>query len=220
MFEKYPGNPACDASGFVLLSDILPDALFELRYHSTYNFIGDRIDGYEEPVALLTKEAAAALKAVSDDAALRGLRLKIYDAYRPQTAVDHFMRWAKDSADVRMKADFYPDLEKSVLIPQGYIAARSGHSRGSTVDLTLVDTATGEDLDMGGPFDFFGERSHPDFSGVTRSQFEHRMLLRSLMLAHGFRPLAEEWWHFTLENEPYPDTYFTFPVRRGSLAAE
>ena len=206
-----------DASDFVLLSDEVPDAILEIRYYSTYNFVGERIDGYEQPVALLTKEAAAALRKVSDDLVSRGYRLKIYDAYRPQTAVSHFMRWALDFEDARMKAYFYPELEKDQLFPQGYIAEHSGHSRGSTVDLTLFDMRTQKEADMGGPFDFFGELSHPDYRGVTPEQRAHRMLLREAMLRRGFRPLAEEWWHFTLEKEPWPDTYFTFPVRGGVL---
>ena len=206
-----------DASDFVLLSDAVPDAILEIRYYSTYNFVGARIDGYEEPVALLTKEAAAALKEVSDDVIAQGYRLKIYDAYRPQKAVDHFVRWAEDTADVKMKEYFYPDLEKDVLFPLGYSAEHSGHSRGSTVDLTLFDMTTEKEADMGGTFDFFGELSHPDYKDITDEQYANRMILREAMLRHGFKPLDEEWWHFTLENEPYPDTYFTFPVCRASV---
>ena len=206
-----------DASDFVLLSDAVPDAILEIRYYSTYNFVGDRIDGYEEPVALLTRQAATALRAVSDELVTKGYRLKIFDAYRPQKAVSHFMRWALDPADVRMKAYFYPDLDKKSLFPQGYIAEHSGHSRGSTVDLTLFDQKTGTEVDMGGTFDFFGKRSHPDFTGITKRQFENRQILRRAMLKHGFKPLVEEWWHFTLKDEPYPDTYFTFPVNRKSV---
>ena len=206
-----------DASDFVLLSDAVPDAILEIRYYSTYNFVGARIDGYEEPVALLTKEAAAALKEVSDDVIAQGYRLKIYDAYRPQKAVDHFVRWAEDTADVKMKEYFYPDLEKDVLFPLGYIAEHSGHSRGSTVDLTLFDMKTEKEADMGGTFDFFGELSHPDYKDITEEQYANRMILREAMLRHGFKPLDEEWWHFTLENEPYPDTYFTFPVCKASV---
>lgn len=207
-----------DASDFVLLSEAVPDAILEIRYYSTYNFVGDRIEGYEEPVALLTKEAAAALKAVSDDVMAKGYRLKIYDAYRPQMAVTNFVEWAQDTDDTRMKEYFYPDLEKDVLFPQGYIAEHSGHSRGSTVDLTLFDMTTEKEVDMGGTFDFFGEQSHPDYTGITEEQYANRMILREAMLAHGFKPLAEEWWHFTLEDEPYTDTYFTFPVNSESVA--
>ena len=206
-----------EAGGFVSIGETIPDVILEIRYYSTYNFVGDRIDGYEQPVALLTKEAAVRLREVSDELAGKGYRLKIYDAYRPQKAVDHFVRWAEDVSDTRMNAFFYPDLNKSVLIPEGYIAERSGHSRGSTVDLTLFDMRTGKDVDMGSPFDFFGEISHPDYRGITPEQYENRMLLRGCMLRHGFRPVPEEWWHFTLENEPYPDTCFTFPVSGTSV---
>ncbi len=210
---------SCDSSDFVLLSEAVPDAILEIRYYSTYNFVGDRIDGYEEPLAFLTKEAAAALKNVSDDLVSQGYRLKIYDAYRPQKAVTHFVKWSKDDKDTRMKAYFYPSLDKDLLFPQGYIAEHSGHSRGSTVDLTLFDMKTEKETDMGGTFDFFGEQSHPDYKGVTDEQFKNRMFLREAMLKRGFKPLAEEWWHFTLENEPFPNTYFTFPVNSDSVKA-
>ena len=229
------GNEVCstdDTSLFVTISDVIPDAIMEIRYFSTYNFVGARIDGYEEPTALLTKQAADSLKAVSDDVIKQGYRLKIYDAYRPQMGVDNFVRWAADIPDTLMKPYFYPDLDKSVLFDQMYIMDRSGHTRGSTIDLTLFDMATEKELDMGGTFDWFGPESHPDFCGnpetgeytgdnhksptgrsITPEQFRHRMILRSAMLRHGFIPLDTEWWHFTLDNEPFPDTYFTFPVR-------
>ncbi len=206
--------------GFVRLAEVVPDAILEIRYYSTYNFVGDRIDGYEEPLAFLTTEAAAALKEASDELVGMGYRLKIFDAYRPQMAVTHFMNWALDVDDTRMKEYFYPELEKDQLFPQGYIAEHSGHSRGSTVDLTLFDMSTEREVDMGGTFDYFGELSHPDYQGVTAEQYEMRMLLREVMVKHGFRPLPEEWWHFTLENEPYPDTYFTFPINSDSLETE
>ena len=207
-----------DASDFVLISEAVPDVILEIRYYSTYNFVGKRIDGYEEPLAFLTKEAAAALKQASDELVAKGYRLKIYDAYRPQMAVTHFMSWALDTEDTRMKEYFYPELEKDVLFPQGYIAEHSGHSRGSTVDLTLFDMTTEREVDMGGTFDYFGELSHPDYTDITDEQYESRMLLREVMMKHGFRPLEEEWWHFTLDDEPYPDTYFTFPINSESLA--
>ena len=202
-----------DTHGFVSVGEVIPDVLLDIRYYSSFNFIGERIDGYEEPAALLTREAAQALKEASNEAMEQGFRLKVFDAYRPQKAVDHFVRWAKDPEDIRMKAFFYPDLEKKIIIPQGYIAEHSGHSRANTVDLTLFDMATQQDVDMGGTFDFFGELSHPDYSGVSEVQHANRMLLQSLMVKHGFRPLKTEWWHFILENEPWPDTYFTFSVR-------
>ena len=205
------------AAGFVSVGEAIPDVILEIRYYSTFNFIGDRIDGYEEPVALLTKEAAAALKEVSDELITKGYRLKIYDAYRPQKAVTNFKNWALDLDDTRMKEYFYPELEKDVLFPQGYIAEHSGHSRGSTVDLTLFDMTTEKEVDMGGTFDYFGELSHPDYTDITEEQYANRMILRDAMIKHGFRPLEEEWWHFTLDNEPYPDTYFTFPVNSDSV---
>ena len=206
-----------DPSDFVLLSEAVPDVILEIRYYSTYNFVGDRIDGYEEPVALLTKEAAAALKEASDELLGIGYLMKIFDAYRPQMAVTHFMNWALDTEDTRMKDYFYPELEKDVLFPQGYIAEHSGHSRGSTVDLTLFDMKTEREVDMGGTFDYFGQLSHPDYTEITEEQYAMRMLLRDVMIRHGFRTLPEEWWHFTLDNEPYPDTYFTFPINSDSL---
>ena len=206
-------TPEEDSSQFVNITDVIPDAILEIRYYGTYNFVGDRIDGYLQPTALLTKRAADSLKAVSDDAISMGYRLKIYDAYRPQKAVDHFVRCAADIPDVRMKKYFYPDLDKSVLFEQEYIMEKSGHTRGSTVDLTLFDMNTEKELDMGGTFDWFGVESHPDFGGITHQQIHNRMILRSLMLRHGFKPLSSEWWHFTLKDEPFPDTYFTFPVK-------
>ncbi|MBQ9372926.1 MAG: M15 family metallopeptidase [Thermoguttaceae bacterium] len=209
-----------DSSDFVVLTDVVPDAILEIRYYSTYNFVGARVDGYEEPVALMTREAATALKGVSDALVAQGYRLKIYDAYRPQKAVAHFVRWAADLDDVRMKPYFYPELNKDVLFEQGYIAEHSGHSRGSTVDLTLFDMSTGKEVDMGGTFDYFGLRSHPDFDGVTPEQYKNRMILRDAMVKGGFLPLDEEWWHFRQKNEPFPDTYFTFPVKKGAVQRE
>ncbi|MBR7061206.1 MAG: M15 family metallopeptidase [Eubacterium sp.] len=208
-FEKAAKN---DASGFVLLSDYVPSIVQEIRYYSTYNFIGDRIDGYEQPCAIITKEAARALKAVSNEMNVKGYRLKIFDAYRPATAVKHFVLWGIEDLDQRMKPFFYPNLEKTALFELGYIASQSSHSRGSTVDLTLLDMQTGKEVDMGSPFDYFSEESHPDYKGVTEEQFENRMLLQNVMIKHGFVPIDCEWWHFTLKNEPYPSTYFEFPV--------
>ena len=205
--------PEEGSSQFVNLTDVVPDAILEIRYYGTYNFVGERIDGYLQPTALLTKRAADSLKAVSDEAISMGYRLKIYDAYRPQMAVDHFVRWAANVPDIRMKKYFYPNLDKSVLFEQEYIMEKSGHTRGSTVDLTLFDMNTEKELDMGGTFDWFGEESHPDYGKITHQQIHNRMILRSLMLKHGFKPLSSEWWHFTLKDEPFPDTYFTFPVK-------
>ena len=208
-----------DASGFVLLSDYVPGIVQEIRYYSTYNFIGDRIDGYEEPCALMTVEAARALKNVANEANVMGYRLKVFDAYRPAGAVRQFVLWGIEDTDIRMKPYFYPDLEKEELFSKGYIAKQSSHSRGSTVDLTLLDMKTGKELDMGSPFDLFSELSHPDYQGkdLTKTQYSNRMLLQSLMTRGGFMPIDCEWWHFTLKDEPYPDTYFEFPVSSGYL---
>lgn len=210
-----------DASGFVLLTDYVPDAILEIRYYSTYNFVGTRIDGYEQPIALLTKPAAEALAKAAAYLKAQGYRLKIYDAYRPQKGVDHFVRWAKDETATEMKPYFYPELEKSVLFPQDYIMEKSGHTRGSTLDLTIFDMAKGKEVDMGGTFDYFGERSHPDYKGdLTDTQIANRMILRNAMIKAGFKPLYSEWWHFTLADEPYPDTYFTFPVSEKSIGVK
>ena len=207
-----------DSSGFVLVTDIIPDVILDIRYYSTYNFLGERVDGYEEPVALLTKEAALALKEVSDEAVSQGYRLKIFDCYRPQMAVNHFIRWAEQHKDIAMKHYFYPGVDKEKLFELGFVASQSSHSRGSTVDLTLLDMKTQQELDVGGTFDYFGQLSHAQHTDfITAQQAKNRQLLRKLMLSHGFKPLAEEWWHFTLENEPYPDTYFTFPVNSNQV---
>ena len=201
-----------DPSGFVLISDYVPGVIQEIRYHSTYNFVGERIDGYEEPVALITIEAARALKSVANEMNVQGYRLKVFDAYRPLCAVKHFVLWGIEDQDIRMKPYFYPDLQKQELFSGGYIASRSSHTRGSTVDLTLLDMTTGKELDMGSPFDLFSEISHPDSRQVTDEQYANRMTLRSVMVRNGFEPIDCEWWHFTLKEEPYPDTYFEFPV--------
>ncbi len=201
-----------DPSDFVVLADYIPHIVQEIRYHSTFNFIGERIDGYEEPVALLTKEAARALKTVANEMIVQGYRLKVFDAYRPACAVRQFVLWGIEDQDLRMKPWFYPTLDKTALFADGYIASRSGHSRGSTVDLTLLDMRTGKEVDMGSPFDLFSELSHPGYRGVTAEQYENRMLLQRVMVRNGFLPIDCEWWHFTLQNEPYPDTYFEFPV--------
>ena len=206
-----------DAAGFVLLSDYVPNIIQEIRYFSTYNFIGDRIDGYEEPCALLTKDAARALKAVSNELFVRGYRLKVFDAYRPVMAVKHFILWGIEDEDIRMKPFFYPDIEKQDTFRLGYIAKQSSHSRGSAIDLTLLDMRSGKELDMGSPFDRFGEVSHPDYRGITDEQYENRMILQQAMVRNGFVPYECEWWHFTLKDEPFPDTYFNFPVAASSV---
>ena len=211
-------QPSLDASGFVLLGDVAPDVIQEIRYYTTFNFVGDRIDGYEQPIAFITRQAGEALRDASELAKAQGYRLKVFDAYRPQRAVDHFVRWSLDADDIRMQEYFYPELDKSVLFDQGYIIKKSGHVRGSTVDITLFDMRTEREVDAGGTFDYFGELSHPDYRDITDAQYEVRMTLRDIMVQAGFKPLEEEWWHFTLEDEPYPSTYFDFPVNVSSLA--
>ena len=200
--------------GFVEIREVIPGVEVDVRYFSEDNFVGERIDGYADAKIYITREAAEALAGVQEELAGFGLGLKIFDAYRPQRAVDHFVRWAGDTADTKMKAGYYPDVEKRHLFRDGYIAAKSGHSRGSTVDLTLVSLNAGNpaELDMGTGWDFFGPQSWPASMAVSAQQRANRMLLQSLMVKHGFRPLAEEWWHFTLVVEPYPETYFDFVV--------
>lgn len=205
-----------DASGFVMISDVINDIIIEPRYYSTYNFVGKRVDGYMEPIALCTREAAAALKLVADDLRKQGYLLKIYDAYRPQMAVDHFVRWTTEP-DTSTKADFYPYTEvKKTLFPQ-YIALKSGHTKGSTLDLTIVSVTTGEEIDMGGTFDFFGDVSHYAYKNITDEQKHNRKILHDAMQAHGFNYYKDEWWHFTLKNQPYPNTFFNFPVNSNVL---
>jgi D-alanyl-D-alanine dipeptidase len=201
--------------GFVYLDKAIPSIRLDIRYASSHNFVGEPIAGYLQPRAILTRQATAALNEVQRELTPFGLGLKVFDAYRPQRAVDHFIRWAKNLGDVRMKKEFYPQLDKSRLFTEGYIAARSGHSRGSTVDLTLIslDSTAPEEIDMGGAYDFFGIESWPTSLSPNPNQRAHRLLLALLMEKHGFVSYPQEWWHFTLKNEPYPDTYFDFPVQ-------
>ncbi len=199
--------------GFVYLDTVIPDIIVELRYISENNFLGTRVDGYEAPRCILSEKAARALEKVQADLAVFGLGIKVFDAYRPQRAVDHFVRWAKDLADTKMKAVYYPDVAKKDLFKDGYIASRSSHTRGSTVDLTLISLSSGKEVDMGSGFDFFSPLSWPDSPNMTASQRAHRMLLQTLMHKEGFAHYDKEWWHFTLKNEPYPETYFNFPVQ-------
>jgi len=202
--------------GFVYADSVIPDIVVDLRYYTNHNFVGERIDGYLKPKCILTKEAADALRKVQEELKPFGLGLKVFDAYRPQRAVDHFVRWAGDLEDTRTKAEFYPDIPKNTLIKDAYIAARSSHSRGSTVDLTIVSfpsDAQVRELDMGTAFDFFGQASWPLSPGLPPGQRAHRMLLHVLMKKQGFAHYPEEWWHFTLRNEPFPETYFNFPVQ-------
>ena len=200
-------------AGFVYVAEAVPGVLLDIRYFARRNFLGTPVDGYEAPRAILSASAAAALGRVQASLQRRGFGLKVFDAYRPQRAVDHFVRWAADTADESTKATFYPNVPKARLLAEGYIAHKSGHSRGSTVDLTVVDRRDGRPLDMGTPFDFFGAESAVGYAGLTAAQRANRDLLQEAMRAHGFKPYPPEWWHFTLANEPYPETYFDFPVR-------
>jgi D-alanyl-D-alanine dipeptidase len=210
-----PANEAAEnlPAGFVYADQVIPDLHVNLRYRGSDNFMGKPIDGYQGNRLILTHVAATALAKVQ--AALRpmGLSLLVYDGYRPQRAVDHFARWAMDPDDAVNKAEYYPDVDKSELFAKGYIADRSGHTRGSAIDLTLADAATGTALDMGTPWDFLGPESWPDYAGVTPQQRANRLLLSALMSAHGFTVYPQEWWHFFLDNEPFPDTYFDFVVQ-------
>lgn len=196
---------------FIYVNDIAPEIRLDMRYFTDNNFVGAPIDGYEKPVAILSRPAALALKKAGELAWEAGYAICLFDAYRPQAAVNHFIRWAQNP-DTRTQADYYPRLEKSTLLQKGYIATRSSHSRGSTVDMTLVSLETGKPLDMGSSFDFFDPISHHGAAGLTPMQIENRQILTSLMKTCGFTTFPLEWWHYTLENEPYPGRYFDFPV--------
>ena len=199
--------------GFVYARDIIPELKVELRYYTSNNFVGKRVDGYKSNKLILTKQTALALKQVQVELQSQNLCLKVYDGYRPQQAVNHFMRWAKHLNDTINKKTFYPDVEKKNLFLEEYIATRSGHSRGSTVDLTIVDGNTGKPLNMGSAYDFFGEASWVDYQNITDRQKVNRELLQTIMLKYGFRNYPKEWWHFTLRWEPFPDSYFDFPIK-------
>ena len=198
---------------FVSLSDQIPSISLEIRYYSSDNFVGTRVDGYLQPKALLTKEAALALQKVQLALEKEGLGLKVFDAYRPQKGVNHFIRWAKLPADTLTKQKYYPTVDKKDVFRLGYVASRSGHSRGSTLDLTLIKLETGEELDMGSIWDFFGEISSHGSGQITAQQLQNRQKLKLKMEKFGFRAYSKEWWHYTLRNEPYPDTYFDFDIK-------
>lgn len=199
--------------GFVYLNETVPDIVLELKYYGSDNFMGCPVEGYVREVGIISHEAASALKLVQEVLSRQGLSLKIFDAYRPQKSVDHFIRWARNESDTLQKRSYYPNIPKSQLFKLGYISARSGHTRGSTLDCTLVDRSTGLEVDMGGPYDFFGEVSHHDYPAVTSQQLENRQLLKNAMEQFGFRAYAKEWWHYTLNNEPFPSTYFDFDIK-------
>ena len=210
--EDEEPSPEMDYSGFVIVNDIIPEIITELRYYSSFNFVGEHIDGYEEPVALLTKEAAEKLKNVSryfnEE---KNMTIKIWDSYRPQRVVDRFVKWAGDVNDIKMKDYFYPYIDKKNILGD-FVSTKSMHSRGSTLDITLVDKFNGMNLDFGTGFDYFGSKAFYNSTEITKEQNETRHLLKTVMEENGFRSLAEEWWHFTLNSEPYPKIYFNFPV--------
>ncbi|CDT09788.1 M15 family metallopeptidase [Sphingobacterium faecium] len=198
--------------GFSYVQDIIPDINFDLRYYGSHNFVGKKIDGYKSPVLILTTAAAQALEKVEKELNKKGMALKIFDAYRPQKAVDHFKKWATNVNDTLGKKEFYPQLDKRNLFKLGFIAGKSGHSRGSTVDLTIITIHDRQEIDMGSPFDFFGSISHFDSQEINGVQKQNRTLLKNIMSKYGFKGYAKEWWHFTLINEPYQKTYFDFNI--------
>ncbi|WP_028281564.1 M15 family metallopeptidase [Olleya marilimosa] len=198
--------------GFVYAQDIIDDLAVDLRYCNDNNFVGEQIDGYNKEVVIMTTLAAKALRNVQDTLKKKGLGIKIYDAYRPQQAVNHFVRWAKKVNDTLKKQEYYPNVDKKNLFSQGYIASKSRHSSGSTLDLTIINLDTGLVLDMGSPYDFFGPESWVSNTKLTKKQQENRQLLQDVMLSNGFRNYPKEWWHFTLRGEPFRNQYFDFPI--------
>lgn len=198
--------------GFAYADEIVPDLSVDLKYCTAENFLGEPVDGYEAQRVIATTAAGEALRRVQAELIAFGLGLHIFDAYRPQRAVNHFIRWARDTDDLHTRAEFYPGRSKEQLFEEGYISRRSSHTRGSTFDLTVAARADGRPLDMGTEFDFFGPASWPGWPGATQAQKNNRLLLRGIMGKHGFAPHDYEWWHFTLIDEPFPDTYFDFPV--------
>ena len=203
------GNKLPD--GFVYLQKKVPSVVLDIRYFGSDNFLGDTVNGYNDSTCIVTKQCAEQLGLVAAIVSTRNLRLKVYDGYRPQQAVDHFMEWAKDLNDTKAKEKYYPEVAKKDLFTLNYIAEKSGHSRGSTIDLTLIDE-NGNELDMGSTWDYFGPKSWPSDTTISTEAQENRKYLRAIMMRNGFKPYNEEWWHFTLENEPFPDTYFNFLV--------
>ena len=213
ILSSYIVNAQKLPKGFSYINDIAPSIQQELRYCSNNNFIGTSINGYQESKLIITTVAANALKKVQNELVKKGLSLKIFDAYRPQTAVNHFVKWARVIDDTLKKQVYYPTINKRHLFKKGYISSRSGHSRGSTVDLTIVNIKTNKELDMGSPFDFFGVSSHVAYPKLTNHQKKNRQLLQTIMNKNNFRSYSKEWWHFTLRHEPFPKTYFSFPVK-------
>ena len=210
MSSAFASQISYDKSGFIPVYKVINDAVYDIRYYSSYNFTGNKINGYKAPIAYMTKEGASALSAASEDLRKQGYRILIWDTYRPQKAVDNFVEWINNPNDLGDKT-FYPDLKKSDLLKGGYIAEKSSHTRGSTVDLTIIKK-DGSFVDMGGMFDLFSEISHPDYKKLTREQKINRKILYNAMIKAGFTGIDSEWWHYTLKNEPYPDTYFDFDI--------
>ena len=197
--------------GFVYINDIDSSIKIDLRYSTLNNFTGKIIDGYKSNNAIISIQAAKALSQVQTDLLTRNLSLKIFDAYRPQMAVNYFINWSEDLSDTINKSLYYPKIEKSQLFPLGFIAEKSGHSRGSTVDLTIIDIKTNNELDMGTPYDFFGAESATNFINITDKQKSNRLLLLETMTRNGFENYSKEWWHYTLKEEPFND-YFNFII--------
>jgi len=207
-----PRGGASLPAGFVYVDDLVPELSVDLKYCTADNFVGEPVAGYHAARVVATEPAGRALAGAQQELGLFGLGLHIFDAYRPQRAVDHFIRWARDEDDRSTRDAYYPGRRKQQLFDEGYVARRSSHSRGSTFDLTVITRADGQALDMGTAFDFFGPQSWPQWPGATQSQKNNRLLLRGIMGKHGFAPHDYEWWHFTLIDEPFPDAYFDFPV--------
>lgn len=200
-------------NSFVNLKEQIPNLEIDLRYYGSHNFLGRPVKGYEANKVFISREAASALVQIQKELNAQGLGIKVFDAYRPQQAVNNFKEWALDIADTAAKKEFYPDVDKRNLFKLGYIAEKSGHSRGSTIDLTIINLKDKKELDMGTGFDYFGEPSHHDYSNLRPQQKANRKLLKDIMEKHGFKSIEEEWWHYTLKNEPFKDQYFDFKVR-------
>ncbi len=211
--EKSPSDSGHLPDGFGYVHDVIPDSRYDIRYYTHDNFMGVPVDGYEAPVAILTTEALDALALVARDLRELGYGIIVFDGYRPQKAVDHFVRWAEDLSDTLMKQKYYPDVDKSDLFVKRYIASRSGHTRGSTVDLSLYDLESGDEVDMGSGFDLFGPVSHHGSEKITEEQTANRAILKEVMQKHGFVEYYREWWHYRLSDEPYPETFFDFDVK-------
>jgi D-alanyl-D-alanine dipeptidase len=210
--KNYARDTNIKPDDFVYVSDYVNDAILDIRYYSKYNFVGEKIDGYLAPRPMMTKQAAIALASAAEELRAQGYRIIVYDTYRPKKAVKHFIRWVEDNKSIGLKDDFFPKYDKKMLFKLGFISKKSGHSRGSTIDLGLV-TKDSKLIDMGGSFDYFDDISNSDFKNISMEQIKNRKILKDAMLKAGFRGIKSEWWHFTLNKEPYPYTYFDFDVK-------